>query len=302
MTGATGFFGRYVTATLSNGGAEVIPLSKSIGYDLRNEGEALQAVLATHPDIMVHLAGVVGGIGANLGQPATFFRDNMLMGMNVVHAAAVGKIKLVNVGTTASYPMEGKEPFREEAFWDGYPEPSTASYGIAKKALLAMMHAYRKQYRLRHAYLIPANLYGPGDRYKGILSSVIPSLIERFIEAREKKELKVSCWGTGQAVRSFLFAADAAKAIAIAAATLDQDDPVNLSGADEVTIGEVAMTIAKLVGYQGEILWDETKPEGRRYMVLDGTQAKDLLDWDPETKLADGLRMTVAWHEEVRKK
>lgn len=302
VTGATGFLGQYVMATLQQAGAEGIPLSKSMGYDLRNEGEALQAVLATHPDIIVHLAGIVGGIGANLGQPATFFRDNMMMGMNLIHAAAVGKVKLVTVGTTASYPAEGEIPFREEAFWDGYPEASTASYGIAKKALFAMMQAYRKQFRLHFAYLIPSNLYGPGDAYKGIISSVIPSLVNRMIEARDAGVKEISCWGSGQAIRSFLFAADAAKAIATACAILDENGIVNLPGSEEISVGELATMIAKLVGYSGKILWDRAKPEGRARMVLDGTKAKDLLDWQPETKLADGLKMTVAWYQETQKR
>lgn len=303
LTGASGFLGRWVNSALDSAGAEVFPLSRAMGYDLRNENEVLQAVLATRPDILIHLAGTVGGIGANLGQPATFFRDNMLMGMNVVHAAAVGKAKLVTVGTAASYPETEEEgALREEIFWAGYPEPATAPFGVAKKAILTMMQAYRKQYRLSFAYLVPSNLYGPGDRYKGVLSSVVPSLVERFLEGRETKKAEVSCWGSGQAVRSFLYAGDAAKAVVRAAAQLDQDEPVNLSGAEERTIGETAAMIAKLVQYEGKVLWDKTKPEGRRHLVLDGTQAKDLLDWEPETRLSEGLAATVEWFEQNRRK
>jgi len=303
LTGASGFFGKWVGSALDLAGAQVMPLPpKNKGYDLRNESEALQTVLSSRPDIIIHLAGTVGGIGANLGQPATFFRDNMLMGMNVIHAAAVGKVKLVTVGTPASYPASDEEgALREEMFWAGYPDPATASFGIAKKALLAMMQAYRRQYKLSFSYLIPSNLYGPEDKYKGILSSVIPSLIERFIAAREAKAPEVFCWGSGQAVRSFLYAGDAAKAVVRAASQLDQDDPVNLPGTEERTIGEIAAMIAKLVKYEGKVLWDKTKPEGRRHLVLDGTQAKDLLDWEPETRLADGLKATVEWFEQDRK-
>lgn len=282
-------------AELSDLGAQVLPLSKKNGYDLRNENEVLQAILASHPDILVHLAGTVGGLGANMGQPATFFRDNMLMGMNVVHAAAVGKVKLVTVGSAASYPAGLEVPYHEDAFWDGAPDPSTGPYGIAKKALLTMMQAYRKQYKLRFAYLIPSNLYGPGDVCKGIVSSVIPSLMERFLDAQELGEKEVSCWGSGKAVRSFLFAADAAKAIALSCISLDQDEIVNLPGAGEVSIGEVATMIGKMVGYKGKILWDRTKPEGRGAVILDGTRAKDLLDWEPTTKLEDGLKLTLSW-------
>lgn len=291
-----------MVSALEAAGAQAIPLLEKKHYDLLNESHALQAVLMTRPDILVHLAGVVGGLGGHLGQPATLFRDNMLMGMNVTHAAAAGKVKLITVGTLASYPDGATEPIREESLWDGYPEGWTAGFGIAKKALLSMMQAYRRQHRLRFAYLIPSNLYGPGEPNKGAASSVIPALINRFMEAREKKLPEVTCWGTGKAIRSFLYAADAAKALATASAVLDQDDPVNLPGSEERTIGETAAMIAKLVGYEGKILWDENKPSGRQYGVLDGTMAKDLLDWEPETKLADGLKHTVSWYEGLRKK
>jgi len=297
VTGANGFFGRYVMAALGEAGAATIPISRRSGYDLRNEGEALQAVLEMQPDILVHLAGLVGGIGAILGRPATFLRDNLLMGMNVAHAAAVGRVKLVAMGSIASYPeAQEVEAMPEEQLWNGFPEPAAAPLGIAKRTLLALMQAYRQEYRLRFAYLIPSNLYGPGDPFRGIVSGVIPSLINMFMEAKSKKIPQVTLWGTGKAVRSFLFAADAARAVAIAAAQLDQDEPVNLPGPEERTVGETASLIAKLVGYEGTILWNESKPEGRKYGVLDGTQARDLLDWEPETKLAEGLKETVAWH------
>src|SRR4029077_76679 len=170
------------------------------------------------------------------------------------------------------------------------------------KALLAMMQAYRKQYKLRFAYLIPSSLYGPGDACKGILSSVIPSLMDRFLDAQELGEKEVVCWGSGKAIRSFLFAADAAKAIALACVNLDQDEIVNLPGSGEVTIGEVAAAIGKIVGYSGKIIWEKTKPEGRPSIILDGTRAKDLLDWEPTTKLEDGLKMTLTWFCQTRGK
>lgn len=302
VTGATGFLGQYVMATLQQAGAEGIPLSKKLGYDLRNEGEALQAVLATHPDIIIHLAATVGGIGANMAQPATFFRDNIMMGMNIIHAAAVGKVKLITVGTVCSYPKDCPVPFREESFWDGYPESTNAPYGIAKKALLVMMQAYRKQFRLRFAYLVPANLYGPGDHFEGTNSHVIPALVKRFVDAKEAGLKEVVCWGSGQATRSFLFAADAAKAITIASASLDSDDIVNLPGTDEISVGELAVMIAKMIGYSGKVIWDASKPDGQPRRFSDGGRAKELLGWQPETKLADGLKMTVAWYQETQKR
>lgn len=301
VTGASGFLGQYVMATLSSAGAEGIALDRKLS-DLRNEAEVFQAVLYYHPDIIVHLAGVVGGLGANVGMPGTFFRDNMTMGMNIVHAAAVGKVKLVTVGTASSYPKECPVPFEEESFWNGEPDVLKAPYGMAKKALLVMLQAYHRQFRLPFTYLVPANLYGPLDRFEEGRAHVIPALIEQFSQAKEAGMKEVVCWGSGQATRSFLFANDAAQAIATACGAPDFDDIINLPGTDEIRIADLAALIAKMVGYEGKILWDEMKPEGHPRRALAGARAQKLLGWQPTTTLEEGLRMTVEWYQETKKR
>jgi GDP-L-fucose synthase len=302
VTGATGFLGKFVVHALAEQGAVSIPISKRLGYDLRNETEVLQALLIEKPDIVVHLAATVGGIGANMARPATFFRDNILMGVNIVHAAAMAGIKLVNVSTCCGYPKHCKPPFKEEDFWNGYPEETNAPYGIAKKALHVMCEAYRKQHGFQYAYLIPANLFGPGDTFDEKNSHVIPALIKRFVDAFEADAPEVTCWGTGKATRSFLFAADAAKAIAIACAELDSDQIVNLPGSEEISMLKLATLVAKLCKYKGKICWDSTRPDGQPRRALDGTRARTMLGWAPETTLEAGLEATIDWYKDERKK
>lgn len=299
VTGATGFLGKYVMPALAQLGAEAIPVSKSLGYDLRNETEALQAVLIGKPDIVVHLAATVGGIGANMASPATFFKDNIQMSMNMVHAASMAGAKLVMVGTICSYPKHCPTPFREENFWNGYPEETNAPYGIAKKAIHVMCEAYRKQHQFRYAYLVPCNLYGPFDTFDEKKSHVIPAMIRRFVEAEEAKAPEVTCWGTGKATRSFLFVADAAKAIAIAAADLDSDQIVNLPGSEEISMKKLADLIGKLAKYKGEIIWDPKKPDGQPKRAVDGSRARQLLGWAPEIHLQEGLEQTIEWYKEA---
>jgi GDP-L-fucose synthase len=294
VTGASGFLGQYVVHELKAQGAETFPVSRKFGFDLRNEAESLMAMLEIHPDIVVHLAAKAGGIGANLVAPATFFRENMLMGINVVHAAAVARAALIMVGDATSYPRECPTPFREESFWTGFPEPAAAPYAIAKKALLVMCQAYRKQHGLRYAFLAPTNMYGPLDHFEEGTSRVIPALIRRFIEAQEENRAEVVCWGTGKALRSFLFAVDAARAIA-ASVGVDHDDVVNLPGGPEVSVADLAALVARSCGYNGRIKWDPTKPEGQLRRVVDGAKAKKLLGWSPTTSLEDGIRATVDW-------
>lgn len=302
VTGGTGFLGKYVVAELQGRGAIVTPLSRSVGFDLRNEAEFLQALVYEKPDIVVHLAATVGGIGANMAKPATFFRDNMLMGLGVVHGCATAGCKLIFMGTTCSYGKITKVPFREEDFWAGYPEETNAPYGIAKKALQVMCEAYRKQYGLSYGYLVPANMYGPGDNFNEKTSHVIPAMIKRFVEAVEANAPEITCWGTGKATRSFLFAPDAAKAIALACAELDSDQVVNLAGSEEVSMNALATLIAKLCKYNGEILWDSKKPDGQPRRALDGARARQLIGWAPETSLLKGLEVTVSWYLDQRKK
>jgi GDP-L-fucose synthase len=302
VTGGTGFLGRFTMAALTQQGATAIPLARRLGYDIRNEGEFLSALVIEKPDIVVHLAATVGGIGANMANPAVFFYDNMKMALNVVDACTKAGCRLVTVGTICSYPKHCPTPFREEDYWNGYPEETNAPYGVAKKAMHVMCEAYKKQYGLSFAYLVPANMYGPYDNFDEKSSHVIPAMIRRFVDAAEADAPEVTCWGTGKATRSFLFVADAAKAIAIAAAQLDSEKIVNLPGSEEVTMKRLAELVAKVVKFKGKILWDPTRPDGQPKRSVDGTRARQLLGWAPETQLQDGLEATVEWYLETRKK
>lgn len=300
VTGGTGFLGRYVVETLRQLGAKPHPISKSTGFDLRNEADVLQATLLVKPEVVIHLAALCGGIGANQASPGRFFRDNMQMGMNVVHAASVAQAKLVTVGTVCSYGAVTPTPFKEENFWKGYPEPTNAPYGIAKKAVHVMMEGYRQEFGLHYAYLVPANLYGPGDHFEDEKSHVIPAMVKKFVEAAEEGKEEVVLWGTGKPTRSFLFVADAAQAVAIAADKLDFPGIVNLPGHGEISMKDLAEKVAKLVGYAGKLSWDEKKPDGQARRSIDGTRAKKLLDWSPFTTLDAGLEATVQWYRDVR--
>jgi GDP-L-fucose synthase len=296
VTGATGFLGKHVMKALEQAGATPIPITRSTGYDLRIESQAIGALAELRPEIVIHLAGTVGGIIANMNSPATFFRDNMLMGMNVVHACNLAKTRLVVTGTICSYPKDCEVPFREENLWNGFPEPTNAPYGVAKKALLVMCQAYRKQHDFRFAYLMPTNLYGPFDNFQEKSSHVIPALMKRFIEAKEKGIDKVVCYGTGKVTRSFLYARDAAEAIVLATKDLDYDDPINLPGCPEISMADLATAIAKIVDYRGSIEWDASKPDGQPRRAIDGTRIQKLLCWKPLTTLADGLDSTLTWY------
>lgn len=295
VTGGTGFLGQYVSQEVERLGAKVLPIGRKL-YDLRNETDALSVMLSARPDVVIHLAAKVGGIGANMAAPATFFRENMVMGLNMIHATAVAGAKLVMVGTVCSYPKFSPVPFKEADFWNGYPEDTNAPYGVAKKALFVMCRAYRQQHGLKYAYLVPANMYGPFDHFDEGASHVIPALIRRFTEAKEANLPEVVCWGTGKATRSFLFASDAAAAIAKACVVLDHDDIVNLPGGPETSMADLAALVARACGYRGRIKWDPSKPDGQPRRLVDGAKAKELLEWSPTVGLAEGLRATVDWY------
>lgn len=300
VAGATGFLGGYISAVLSALGADVIPLAKSRGYDLRNEAEAFQAVMVAHPDMIVDAAGPSGGIALQASKPAATFRDAMQIGMNLTHVAAVARLRLITLGTAGSYPGEvGAGAFRESSFWNGYPHALVASHGIARKAMLAMMQAYKAQFGFRFVYLVPSSVYGPNDHFEGLRASVLPAMVRRFADAVEDQAEEVVCWGTPDVARSFLYAPDLAKAVALACASeLDYPDPINLPGAPEITIGTLAQMVAKETGFTGKISWDETKPTGARRRILDGKLAKKVLGWEPETPLQVGLKATVKWYRE----
>jgi GDP-L-fucose synthase len=299
VAGGSGFLGKYVAAALAAMGGETIPLSRKDGFDFRNEALTLQAVMIHRPDMIVDVSGPSGGIKSLASRPAFAFKDAMQIGMNLVHAAAVAKVRLVAIGTPASYPSEGPAMFRESGFWNGYPNQYVAHYGIARKAILAMMQAYKAQHSLQFAYLVPATVYGPADHFDGHRASVLAAMIRRFIHAVEDKDEQVVCWGKPEIVRSFLFAADFARAVAIACSSgLDYPDVINLPGAGEVTLGKLAELVAAETGFTGKIAWDPSQPTGAPRRILDGRVAKKLLGWEPEVPLETGLKTTIRWYRE----
>lgn len=300
VAGSTGFIGSYVSALLSSMGADVIPLAKSRGYDLRNEAETFQAVMVSHPDIIVDAAGPSGGLAFQASKPGVTFRDILQIGMNLTHVAAVARVRLITIGTAASYPEGTATAAREASFWNGYPHPLVAAQGIARKAMLAMMQAYKAQFGLRYVYLVPSSVYGPNDCFEEGRASVLAAMVRRFTAAVEEGADQVSCWGTPEVTRSFLYAPDLAKAVVLACALdLDWPDPINLPGSPETSIGKLAEMVAAEAGFSGKVEWDETMPTGARRRILDGRAAKKLLGWEHETPLDAGLKATVQWYRQV---
>jgi GDP-L-fucose synthase len=301
VTGGSGFLGRHVVAQLRAGGADVIA-PRSAEFDLTMPGAA-EDMLATHrPETVVHLAARVGGIGYNQAEPAPLYLSNLQMGTHVIEAARMtpGVGTTVLVGTVCSYPKFTPVPFREESLWDGYPEETNAPYGLAKKAHLVHAQVNAAQYGQRFAYLIPTNLFGPGDKFHPRVSHVIPALIKKCVDAKERGEDKVEVWGTGRASREYLYVDDAAEAIALAVAadvepgTIPQ--PVNLGTDHEVTIRETVETIARLVGFSGELRWDPTKPDGQPRRRVDAGRAEQVLGWRARMPFEDGLQATIDWY------
>jgi GDP-L-fucose synthase len=263
---------------------------------LRELGACLQALTASRADIVIHAAATVGGIGVTGANPATFFYDNAAMGMHVVEASRrAGVEKLVTVGTVCSYPADAPLPFREESLWDGYPEPTNAPYGLAKKLTLVQQQAYRAEHGLRGAYLLLANLYGPRDDFHLESSHVIPALIRKFASAAERGDRSVEVWGSGSATREFLYVDDAAEAVLRACEHYDAAGPVNVGVGDEISIRELAELIARLTGFEGETVWDRSRPDGQARRCLDVSRARAAFGWTASTPLEDGLRATIEW-------
>ncbi len=297
VTGGAGFLGRRVVARLESLGASVAA-PRSREFDLTEPGAA-EAMLAEHgPSVVVHLAADVGGIGYNLENPATLYLSNLLMGTHVIEAArhASSVDKTVLVGTVCSYPKFTPVPFAEADLWNGYPEETNAPYGIAKKAHLIHAQVNEQQWGQRFAYLIPTNLYGPGDKFHPSVSHVIPALIKKCVEARESGADHVEVWGTGSASREYLYVDDAADAIVRAGEVETTAEPVNLGADREVTIKETVETVARLVGFEGELRWDPSKPDGQPRRAVDGSRAGELLGWTPSMDFEHGLRSTVDWY------
>jgi len=300
VTGGGGFLGRRIVAALAERGAEPIVV-RSADYDL-TQPERVRTCLADHrPDAVVHAAAVVGGIGANRAQPGRFFYDNAVMGIHLIEEARkAGVAKLLVVGTVCSYPKFTRVPFREEDLWLGYPEETNAPYGLAKKMLLVQAQAYRAQYGFDAVYVIPTNLYGPGDNFDLETGHVIPAIIRKCVEAREAGAPTVTLWGSGRPSREFLYVDDAAEGIVLALERYDAPEPVNLGAGREVTIRDLAERIRALTGYEGSFVWDETYPDGQPRRAVDGSRARELLGWSPRVDLEEGLRRTVEWYEGAR--
>lgn len=298
VTGGAGFLGRQVVTLLRGEGCRRIVVPRSGHCDLRDQTAVTKLFSETRFDIVIHLAARVGGIGANQLFPGTFFRDNLQMGMNILETArSAGTPKTVMVGTICSYPKLTPVPFRETDLWNGYPEETNAAYGIAKKALLVMLQAYRQEFGLKGIYLMPVNLYGPFDNFDPQASHVIPALIRKCVEAKRTGASSITCWGTGAATREFLYVEDCARAIVGAAASYDGDEPINLGSGNEISIRELAAMVARLSGFEGEILWDASKPDGQPRRCLDTTRAIKLLGWEAQVSLEEGLRRTIRWYE-----
>ncbi len=302
ITGGDGFLGRHLQAELTGQvGVDakniLIPLIDD--FDLTKEADVIRMYDEMTPTVVIHLAAEVGGIGANRENPGRFFYANMAMGLYRIEHARIRELdKFVQVGTVCAYPKFTPVPFKEDDLWEGYPEETNAPYGIAKKALLVMLQAYRDQYGLDGIYLLPVNLYGPGDNFDLKSSHVIPVLIRKFVEAKQRGDRQVACWGTGSASREFFYVEDAARGIVKATQSYDSSDPVNLGAGFEITIKDLAEKIRDLVGFTGEIVWDPTQPDGQPRRCLDVSRAKERFGFAAQVSFDQGLRQTIDWYTE----
>lgn len=302
VTGGAGFLGSSVVRRLKAAGVTDVFVPRSRDYDLRIREGVDRALADGRPELIIHLAAVVGGIGANRENPGRFFYENAIMGIQLMEQARLAGVdKLVAVGTVCAYPKLTPVPFREDDLWNGYPEETNAPYGLAKKMLLVQSQAYRDQYAFNAIYLIPVNLYGPGDNFNPSTSHVIPALIKKCVDARDAGNDHVDVWGTGDASREFLYVEDAAAGIVLAADRYDGRDPVNLGVGREITIRELVEIIVRHTGFEGEVRWDATKPDGQPRRGLDTTRARERFGFIAATPFDDGLRRTISWYEATRR-
>ena len=298
VTGGSGFLGRHLVHRLRNAGCDKVFVPRSGAFDLSQE-DGVRRLLAEHrPEVVIHLAALVGGIGANRANPGTFLYKNLIMGAQLIeHSYRAGVDKFVMVGTICSYPKFTAVPFKEENLWEGYPEETNAPYGLAKKLLIVQLQAYRQQFGFNGVNLLPVNLYGPGDNFDLQTSHVIPALIRKCVEARERGDRMLTVWGTGTPTREFLYVEDAARAIHLATEKLETSDPVNVGSGDEISIADLARLIAQKTGFRGEIRLDPSQPDGQPRRCLDTTRARQLFGFQAEVKLPEGLEQTIAWYE-----
>jgi GDP-L-fucose synthase len=298
LTGGGGFLGGFIAAELQRRNPAALFTPRATELDLRDAG-AVRAYLGDRrPNLVIHAAAVVGGIGANRSHPGRFFYDNAVMGLHLIEESRLAAVeKFVCLGTICAYPKHTPIPFREEELWNGYPEETNAPYGLAKKMLLVQLQAYRQEYGFNGIFLLPVNLYGPGDNFDLETSHVIPAMIRKFLEARERGEQQVVLWGDGSPTREFLYVEDAAKAVVTAAETYDKCDPVNVGSGEEISIRDLAHMIAETIGFRGEIVWDSTKPNGQPRRKLDVSRAAAEFGFRATTSMKEGMAKTIAWYE-----
>ncbi|HEX3050383.1 MAG TPA: GDP-L-fucose synthase [Aggregatilineaceae bacterium] len=301
VTGGAGFLGQHVVRELEAKGAEQITTVDKDRYDLRQESEVIRVYHENPATMVIHLAATVGGIGINREHPGSFFYDNLMMGvLTMEHSRRAGVEKFVAIGTICAYPKFTPIPFKEEDLWNGYPEETNAPYGLAKKMLLVQSQAYRQEYGFNSVYLLPVNLYGPGDNFNPRSSHVIPALIKKCIDAQEAGEDQIVAWGDGSPTREFLYVEDAARGIVMAAEHYNGSDPVNLGSSNEISIRDLTELIAELTGFGGTIVWDTSKPNGQPRRKLDVSRARERFGFESQTDFREGLKRTINWYRTHR--
>ncbi len=299
LTGGKGFLGKHLIQALQNQGYHQIAIADLPEYNLINIDDVKKLYEETKPDIVIHLAAKVGGIGFNQENPASLFYENILMGVQLIHEAYRHHIeKFVALGTICAYPKFTPVPFKEDDLWNGYPEETNAPYGLAKKMMLVQSQSYRQQYNFNSIFLLPVNLYGPGDNFDPSSSHVIPALIKKCVDARRKKDQEIIVWGTGKATREFFYVEDAAEAIVLATEKYNKSEPVNIGAGFEISIRDLTELIVELTGFKGKITWDATKPDGQPRRMLDTTRARNEFGFQAKTGFREGLQKTIAWYEE----
>ena len=301
VTGGAGFLGTHLIRRLKEHGAREIFVPQFPEYDLVREADIIRMIDTAKPDIIIHLAAKVGGIGANREKPGEFFYDNLMMGVQLIHQSWLkGVEKFVAIGTICAYPKYTPIPFKEEDLWNGYPEETNAPYGLAKKMLLVQSQSYREQYGYNSIFLLPVNLYGPGDNFNPASSHVIPALIRKYLEAKEQGANEIVAWGDGSPTREFIYVEDAAEGIALATQKYNSSEPVNIGSSFEISIKDLTETIARLTGFNGSIRWDTTKPNGQPRRKLDTTRAREAFGFEAKTDFEEGLKRTIAWYANER--
>jgi GDP-L-fucose synthase len=301
VTGGAGFLGRFVIEGLKRRGCRHVDVPVVEEYDLVKLDDVARMYETMRPDVVIHLAAVVGGIGANRAHPGEFFYKNLMMGVQLIEQARLRQVaKFVAIGTVCAYPKFTPVPFKEDDLWIGYPEETNAPYGLAKKMLLVQSQAYRQQYGFNSIFVLPVNLYGPGDNFNPDSSHVIPALIKKCVDAVEAGADHIDCWGTGQASREFLYVADAAEGILLATERYNDSDPVNLGAGREIRIKDLAELIARLTDFKGEIRWDASKPDGQPRRCLDVSRARARFGFEAKTRFEEGLRQTIDWYRRQR--